>query len=621
MASETVSPAVPPSVLSAETAAAPVPAPAAPTASAATAEKKLRIHPAGLSSIEQVFFKSPASKPQVIMCFVARFSLPPKIPKLKVERLIDVLRKSEAQHYRLSSYVDPQTAALKPFAKTAKDLPLNYRFLPRKTENTWREALHDEVNTNFDVSDSTRPLWRSCIILPEDLIPTSGPLFDEARPFPPSTNETKERLKGATASEHLKTKGFDYVSVGSMPDYFEIVFTFHHCLGDGLSAFAFCRTFGQYVDDAHMNADSIDLEAVKVSEDPPVNFDSLFNPWLIEIIPVACGMALNTYLRNNKMKKRLKEKKSGGHIREASASSAMTNSSGKPKEGGERPESPVTPTEMSPRGHPYTRTRSMYFDPDFMHALRNNCRSNKTTISSLLVVVALAATRTYFASSPKYTGRKIPNHQGWVCTTSLRHLLPNSTLMKGGNRQEDPSVKVFGGYAGSIAADSFKLTDSSNIWERSRAATRALRRGYGTSIGRMKLVNYLYRRPKLWEKIQKKADLGKYSRRYSIEIANMGAWDNPTGEPDPNTTSTENRIMLDHFFGAASASFDGVRALFSIGGLTVTGSMGQRMGMGISYDASVVSEEDADVWLRAFTDGLDKAREAGGKAKVGEIRQ
>ncbi|KAJ3414432.1 hypothetical protein HDV05_006613 [Chytridiales sp. JEL 0842] len=612
------------------TPASSVPAPETtpPPPSTANLDKPLRIHPAGLSSIERIFYKSPPSKPQVLICFVARFSCPSKIPTIHPARIVDILRISGAQHYRLSSYIDPVSCVVKPLAKNAKELPVNYRFVARKSVDSWREALHDEVNTNFEVAgDVKKPLWRSCIILPQELVPTSGPLLDNSQPFLPSSNETRDRLKNIITSESLTTKGFDYKPIGSQNNYFEIIFTFHHCLGDGLSAFSFCRTFSQFIDDTHMNAEFIDLESVKVSDEPPVNFDSLFNPWLVEVIPVAFGMAFNTLLRKNKMRKRLKASKAGGgggagHTREASISSNLSNNTTTAKKGNEGvdAESPVTPTSLRSvevaGGNPYTRTRGLYFDADFMSTLRTVCRTNKTTVSSLLLVIALCATRTYFASSPKYTGRKIPNHQGWVCTTSLRHLLPNSTLMKGGHRETDPSVKIFGGYAGSIASDSFKILDTSNIWERSRAASRALRVGYRTSIGRMKLVNYLYRRPQIWERIQARTDLSKFSRRYSIEVANLGAWDNPAGEPGLKGEE-ENKLMLDHWYGTASAAFDGVRALFSLGSLTVNG----RMGMGISYDATVVSEEEADIFLRAFTEGLKKAGEAGKRATVGEIRQ
>jgi hypothetical protein len=139
------------------------------------------VAPASLSIVERIFFKSNPAKPQVIMGMMSRMRLPPSVEHFNLERLIDCLKMAQAKHYRLASYIDPETMIAHPLATNAKDLVCSYRFIERKSVDTWRDVYHEEVNTNFDVGDSTRPLWRNAIVLAPENMPKSGRVLEEVR--------------------------------------------------------------------------------------------------------------------------------------------------------------------------------------------------------------------------------------------------------------------------------------------------------------------------------------------------------------------------------------------------------------------------------------------------------
>ena len=201
--------------------------------------------------------------------------------------------------------------------------------------------------------------------------------------------------------------------------------------------------------------------------------------------------------------------------------------------------------------------RFLFYDSDFISALRKRSKQEGTTIAALLVVNALASVRSAFEDLPKYQkkGKKFPDRQGWVVTNSMRHLLPNSQLLYGADKQTDPSVMVFGGYAGSVMNANLKIKDTNDFWERCRTVRRGIITNFRASLTRMKLGNYLYRRPKLYNYLQKKVQLDKISRQYSVELANLGAWDCPASGMEAGPEETKLRIH--QFGGIVNSSFDG----------------------------------------------------------------
>ncbi|KAJ3190559.1 hypothetical protein HK101_008595 [Irineochytrium annulatum] len=662
-----------------------------------------------LSIVERVFFKSSPGRPQVIMGIILRLRLPPTVERLQLERVVDLLRLAQSRHYRLSSYVDPETMLCHLLAANAADLPCNYRFVGRTEKETWKQVYEEEINTNFDVDDTSRPLWRSVVILPEEMMPAeSDPVSQGQSPInshcastatdstsilsplvlvTPADNDAPD-VKGKAPEDSSSSKSSSLSSssasaaaepvVVSDPDlkpgesYFEIMFSFHHCLGDGLSMFAYARTFLENADARHLNADHLDLANVPVVNEPPPLIDNLLDPWIFEVIPVIAGMAIGRLAKKGRRFKGHRTTTSDDNRSTSrptavikrdlsSASLASARGNGSPRldlDDVVPPRSPspalsshsyvnngtpspvlasgdvvvglgvdqgtpsASSTAVATHNHRvpkplsgHTRVRFLWFDAEFIGALRRKSKAEGTTIAAVMVVAALAAVRTSFATLPKYAKKPLPSHQGWVVTNSVRHMLPQSNLLKGGDREIDEGLKMFGGYAGSVTNSSLLLVDSSEVWERCRVVRKSISRCFRDSIQRMKLMNYCYRHPALWKMVERRVDLAKLSRSYSVEVANLGAWEDPAAGPDAGPE--DERLRLDHFGGVVNSSFDGVRGLFTLGLVT----LGGRMSCAVGYDVSAVHEEDADSFVHALCYGMTKMRDAEGKLTVLDIRK
>ncbi|KAJ1557385.1 hypothetical protein HK405_000070, partial [Cladochytrium tenue] len=105
-------------------------------------------------------------------------------------------------------------------------------------------------------------------------------------------------------------------------------------------------------------------------------------------------------------------------------------------------------------------------------------------------------------------------------------------------------------------------------------------------------------------------DLSKLSRSYSVEVANLGAWDYPAAPP--NAPADDARLRLDHFGGVVNSSFDGVRGLFTLGVITLGGNMSVAVG----YDTSAVHERDAAVFQDAFCHAIKALHDAPSHKKL-----
>ncbi|KAJ3051421.1 hypothetical protein HK102_012075, partial [Quaeritorhiza haematococci] len=88
-----------------------------------------------------------------------------------------------------------------------------------------------------------------------------------------------------------------------------MMFTFHHCLGDGLSMYAFARTFLSFCDAEHFNAVDLGLDKVPVVRTPPPVLDNLFNPNILEVTPIAMRMMWRFF--EKKRHQRFKGRKAG----------------------------------------------------------------------------------------------------------------------------------------------------------------------------------------------------------------------------------------------------------------------------------------------------------------------
>lgn len=240
----------------------------------------------------------------------------------------------------------------------------------------------------------------------------------------------------------------------------------------------------------------------------------------------------------------------------------------------------------------------MLFNEEDTESLRNRCRDHKTTIAAAVIVAALAAVRKVFTPRAERKQKKLPNYQSWVVTSSTRHLLPNSRLLEGADKETDPSIMEFGGYGGSISHERFSFKESSDMWDRCRATKSHLSSSFLKSMRRMKLMNYAFRKPKLWEKLQAKVDLEEITRTYSVEVANLGAWSTPYAPKDAGRTDLG---TPDWFAGTLNNSFLGARALFTIALISVNNVMS----FTIAYDIGTITDQEGVFFVNALRNALD----------------
>ncbi|KAJ3049708.1 hypothetical protein HK097_009323, partial [Rhizophlyctis rosea] len=439
---------------------------------------------------------------------------------------------------------------------------------------------------------------------------------------------------------------------------FDVMFSFHHCLGDGLSMFAFARTFTGLCDAEHFNSPDLHLESIRLAETPPPIIDNLVNPWLVEVLPVAAGMAFR-YL-GGKRHAKFQGRKGNPNLRDslpadrhrpqpmrtdssASSTSSITSSPApipdipsvavatSTMHGETDDDASIFPPAIAPHIPPAissalssfptslsrpatTNVRFLWFDEAFTTTLRTKAKFNGTTIAAVLVVNALAAVRSTYGAWEKYKNAKMPERQGWVVTNSVRHMLPGSNLVNGSDKESDPALNVFGGYSGSAMNNSLHITDRHDFWERCRTVRRSIAFSFRSSIQRLKLINYTYRHQKIWKAINRNTDLSKLSRAYSVEVANLGAWKYPGAGPDAGVE--DERMRICYFAGLVNASFDGARGLFTVGVLTLGGNMSVSVG----YDSKAVSEKDADIFVKSFVRGMEKLKDAEGKVTVLDVR-
>ncbi|KNC96990.1 uncharacterized protein SPPG_07807 [Spizellomyces punctatus DAOM BR117] len=620
-----------------------------------------------LSITERIFYQSAPGRPQVIMSFLLRLHLPPQTPDVSIPRLVDLLKLAASEHYRLTSFVDPTTLTVRPLGETAADFKPEYRVVAREDHDTWRNVFCDEMNINFDTNDVTKPLWRTVIIAhksvangqdvaPLKAIDSAVGLNDSALTVPSGEGETETGSSSPNSSHtvpsavestdtlipaqlgpnKIDTSPLTYSS-HRLEDkrHFEIIFSFHHCLGDGLSMYAFAKTFLAVCDADHLNASDLRLETVALVTEPPPLIDNLFNPYLVQVLPVAASMAVSfaTSKGRSRFKGRKVDRITDNTASQASSSDPITLNSTDAETALKQESRPTLTRPLTlPIPRPLlntsqTNARFLWFDSVFTESLRKRAKREKTSIAAVLVVAAMAAVRSAFETIPKYSQdpskrcrKRLPTHQGWVVTSTIRYLLPGSRLLQGGDRATDPAMQIFGGYSGSVMNSAHRCTDSDTFWGRVRSVRRRIAQSQRSSVARLQLVNWCFRHKSLWKRINESTDLSKLSRSYSVEVANLGAWDYPIASPR-HKSQDDPRAVLSHFAGLVNSSFDGVRGLFTLGVITLGGDMS----VGVGYDKHSVSEADADAFVTAFERCMRKLvlDDNGQKSRVtvGELRK
>ncbi|KAJ3276763.1 Anaphase-promoting complex subunit 2 [Terramyces sp. JEL0728] len=482
---------------------------------------------------------------EVIMMVGSRVMMPKKARHLSLKRIVDICKLTQAEFYRTASTVDYDTQVMVPMGATAADLRIEYSFKPFVDLSTTAEAIKYAINYRYNIRDSTAPLWRIDIVGPPEMV------------------------EGITLAGD---------SPETLPNFY-VYFSFHHCLGDGLSAFSYAKEVFRNFHVSNLNLPDLHLDSLAVTPSPPPLLDNLIKANFVEIIPAAIDMLSSQAKKQREKKHQLKQF-----------------------------------ADPIPDQEHISDLRRLVFDEQYSEDLRKNCRDNGTTVAAALIVAALAAVRTVFAPRAEKKGKPLPKYQSWVVTSSMRHLLPNSSLLQGSDKETDPGTKEFGGYGGSISDEKFKFTEKSDIWERCKKVKKHLNSSFFPSMRRMKLMNYVYRKPKLWNSLQKKVDLEAITRTYAVEMANLGAWEYPCAPLD--APETEERVKMDDFYGGQNNSFKGCRAFFSVAVV----SIGNVMSVLVTFDQAIITQSEGDVFMQSFEKVLNQLRERKDNFTLGDLQ-
>ncbi|KAJ3325130.1 hypothetical protein HDV06_004886 [Boothiomyces sp. JEL0866] len=502
--------------------------------------------PNSLSITERYFHKTHMeNEAQVIMMVGSRVLMPRKARHLSLKRILDICKLTQAEFYRTASTVDFDTQVMIPMGATAADLRIEYSFTPFVDATTTAEAIKYAINYRYNIKDSSAPLWRVDIVGHPDIV------------------------EGITLAEE---------SQEVLPNFY-IYFSFHHCLGDGLSAFSYAKEVFRNFHATNFNLPDLHLDTLAVTPLPPPLLDNLIKANFVEIIPAAIDMLSSQAKKQREKKHQLKQF-----------------------------------ADPIPNQDHISNLRRLVFDAQYSEDLRKNCRDNGTTVAAALIVAALAAVRAVFGPRAEKKGKPLPKYQSWVVTSSMRHLLPNSSLLQGSDKETDPGTKEFGGYGGSISDEKFKFTEKSEVWERCKRVKQHLNSSFFPSMRRMKLMNYVYRKPKLWNSLQKKVDLEAVTRTYAVEMANLGAWEYPCAPID--APESDERIKMDDFYGAQNNSFKGCRAFFSVAVV----SIGNVMSVMVTYDQTTITEPEADLFIQSFQKVLNHLRSKKDKFSLSELQ-
>ncbi|KAJ8324123.1 hypothetical protein O5D80_007329 [Batrachochytrium dendrobatidis] len=569
-----------------------------------------------LGAIERVVHQTPETSDQMLMSLFLRLRLPPQVNRISEQRILDLIRLAQAKHYRLASYVDHTTYDTVLFGNKAADLPLLSRFVSSddgSAHEIWQRVVTEEINSKFDLRDPTTPLWRVAII-------GTGAIAGNGIQLVPSS-EQPDCIGSSVATSSI---------------VFDLIFTFHHCLGDGLSMLAFARTLLAECTTANYNAESLHLDQVSVVANPPVLLDNYIKPSFFGIVP-ALVVLLFTHGPFQKLH-RFKDLISASQPSKALANSLSraSISSDTPLLSDETDENlqshdvathvdsdDITTSDTSSTCEPLsstkkelahdrlrTKVRFLQYDAAFTANLIQCTRTTKTTVAAVLIVNALACVRAVFADIAKSTGQPLPKHQGWIATTSFRHLVPESMLLYGADKHTDPATMLFGLYAGSMSESSVGIDDHYEFWERCRRIKRTLGGGSGhlDAIRRIKLLNWIWRTPWMYRRAINRIHFKQMSQAYSVEVANLGAWEYPTVTESGSTDGMSSKEILEWFGGTLSASFEGSRGIFNLGIIT----LGKNMSIAVSYDCTVVSEDCAKTFIDLFDKTLKVACESMG---------
>ncbi|KAJ3357164.1 Anaphase-promoting complex subunit 2, partial [Kappamyces sp. JEL0680] len=508
----------------------------------------------GLSIVERYFHHMPPQSAQVVLVYGGGIIMPKGAKHLSVDRIVSIMKMTSAEIYRTACLLNYETQEFTPMGTSAADIRIVTRFTELVDETTVARTAQQELNQKYDVGSGL--LWNIHIVGPKEMQGEgiNAPPDDDNFIFPK----------------------------------FYIFWSFHHCISDGLSGWCYIRHFMTKMGPELFQPSPPNLQSVLITTTPPPLIDNLISTNFIGLIPAFFDALFQLMAKSRFKSSRLKN--------------LVT----------ER-----LPLELPPIPgvEPPTASNVKFFsfDAAFSEALRLNCRKNKTTIASAVIVAALAAVRSVFRPRSETQKKKLPSHQAWVVTSSIRMLIPNSRLLEGADKEQDPGLMEFGGYGGSITHECFKFGKRNDLWERCRTVKRHLSGSFLKSLRRVKLINFLFRK-NYWKKLQAKVDIDDITRSYSVEVANLGSWKSPYA---PNT-AREDLAKADWFAGTLNNSFLGARALFTVALISINNVMS----FTVSYDMTTISAAEGDLFVEGITHALEQMKSSpGGKITVGSLNK
>jgi hypothetical protein len=203
-----------------------------------------------LSIVERYFHHMKDNSAQVVLTYGGRLSLPKGSTHLSVSRLVDIAKIASAEIYRTSSVLQFDTHQFNSTSKTAAGIKINFKFTELVGDKMSSTVAQQELNQKYDVHGSD-PLWNIHIV---------GP---------------KEMQDGINCEPNA-----DFV----FPKFY-VFWSFHHCIADGLSGWAFIRVFMSMMAPEFFQAIPISLETIVVNQTPPPLIDNIIYANFFEVIP------------------------------------------------------------------------------------------------------------------------------------------------------------------------------------------------------------------------------------------------------------------------------------------------------------------------------------------------
>lgn len=137
--------------------------------------------------------------------------------------------------------------------KTAADIKLTYKFTALEDDTTFAKVAQKEVNQKYDMKDGTISLWNVHILGPKEM-----------------------------QGEGIRAPDND-------PDFvfpkFYMYWSFHHCISDGLSGWAYIRKFMSRMGPESFQIQGPSLDSVNIVTAPPPLIDNLIKTNWIELLP------------------------------------------------------------------------------------------------------------------------------------------------------------------------------------------------------------------------------------------------------------------------------------------------------------------------------------------------